>query len=237
LERSDARLPHALEHPQAKVVIFMRSRVKRSDLSAAMRGKQQERRGFVLVDAGYSSLADVRAEINRQRMPVPKPFLFVLDLPGGIEEIVLRDEELQVMVDELQPFGRAVLVHDEFHAVWDGTRGPGCAVTDTFVTPAQLRALDEEAEAGEANAVAAVAMTAARTTQGWRSCLGEVWAILDCSPLAPASSIHYSQGAAATRIQAAHRGQAARAEGDARQVLASARQQLVAGYAVAPGSR
>ena len=56
--------------------------------------RRQQRRGFVMVDAAKGTLADVRREMERSQMPVPRPFAFVLDLArrgrGTEEEVRLN---------------------------------------------------------------------------------------------------------------------------------------------------
>ena len=118
LDSRDARLPHALGPRRTKIVIFVRSRDKPSRFSAQCKGREQQRRGFVLVDAERGSLADIRSEIEGQKMPLPASFLFVLDLPGGIEDVIAIEDEMQVLVSELAPAGRAVVVYDPYPAVW-----------------------------------------------------------------------------------------------------------------------
>jgi hypothetical protein len=76
----EQRLAHAAAQAQTKVVIFVRLPAT-SRVDNLIRGaRRQQRRGFVMVDAAAGTLADVRVEMERQKMPVPRPFAFVMSV-------------------------------------------------------------------------------------------------------------------------------------------------------------
>jgi hypothetical protein len=104
----DTRLLHATMLPQLKVVVYVRmAGAARTAAISARRGKRQQRRGFVMVDAVRGSLADVRTEIEHEDLPVPRPYVFLVDFADGVQSVSV-DDEVQVMVDELNPPGRVV---------------------------------------------------------------------------------------------------------------------------------
>ena len=91
----EQRLAHAAAQAQTKVVIFVRLPAT-SHVDNLIGGvRRQQRRGFVMVDAAAGTLADVREEMERQKMPVPRPFAFVMSvhmwLTAVIPGMFLRD--------------------------------------------------------------------------------------------------------------------------------------------------
>ena len=95
--KHSSRLLHAAALPQTKIIVYVRVDSHRSQRLPSQRGRIQQRRGFVMVDTSRGSLADVRLAIQRDCLPVPSPFLFVLDLSNGSQCVAIEDE-MQVLI-------------------------------------------------------------------------------------------------------------------------------------------
>ena len=113
-----SRLAFAAVQAKTKVVVYVRLPSTSAVASTIAGARRQQRRGFVLVESEAGTLADVRQEMERQKMPVPRPFAFVLDLAHGNEQVIDVADEMQVLASELEPAGRAVVIHHKFSHCW-----------------------------------------------------------------------------------------------------------------------
>lgn len=160
----ESRLAHAAVQAKTKVVIYVRLPSTSAVASNIAGARRQQRRGFVMVDTESGTLADVRQEIERQKIPVPRPFAFVLDLVHGHEQLIDMADEMQVLATELEPGGRAVVIHHKFSHFWyspEPEPEPQLAPVPEPVTLAETKLEvaaavaareEEEAQAAEANA-------------------------------------------------------------------------------------
>ena len=153
-----SRLAFAAVPAKTKVVVYVRLPSTSAVASSVAGARRQQRRGFVLIESEAGTLADVRQEIERQKMPVPRPFAFVLDLAHGNEQVIDVADEMQVLATELEPAGRAVVIHHKFSHCWYSAE-PEPEPQPVSRTAAKLKAAaavvaieEEEAQAAEAKA-------------------------------------------------------------------------------------